>query len=235
MRNIKPITFCLLSTALSVFCFYEIVLALLSGNASHLHITQNIFLNFIIDTVNTFNNNLQLGYLIGIGLLALLFELLFSDSMHEFFSRLPLGSIKKYDYIDHAWNASKYHGFKYQCKHFLAVLAPALIIGFYVIIHLIFKSSYPDNLDLCVNRILPVAIVLTLIASIALVISVIKCGGLWGALVRLPLLFTSNICLCSVIGLLIVSLGVTLAFLLGFLIFSIVVIPITFRIMLRLL
>ena len=235
MRNIKPITFCLLSTALSVFCFYEIVLALLSGNASHLHITQNIFLNFIIDTVNTFNNNLQLGYLIGIGLLALLFELLFSDSMHEFFSRLPLGSIKKYDYMDRAFHAEKYHGFKYHCKHILAVLAPALIIGFYVVVHLIFYSSFSDNLDLCVKWILPVAIVLTLIASIALVISVIKCGGLWGALVRLPLLFTSNICLCSVIGLLIVSLGVTLAFLLGFLIFSIVVIPITFRIMLRLL
>lgn len=56
------------------------------------------------------------------------------------------------------------------------------------------------------------------IASVVLIASVIKYGGLWGALIRVPLLFTSNICLCTLIGALIVSLGFAIVMLLSFLI-----------------
>ena len=227
-RNIKPFTFCLLSTALSSICLYGIKMAMFSENSSHLNITKYTFLNNIISTINTFNNNLRLGYLIGIGLLALIFELAFSDSMYEFFSRIPLGSIKKYDYFDRSR-----HGFKYLVKHSIAVLAPALIIGFYVVIHLVFYSEYPDNLDICIERILPVAILLTLIISLALTISVIKYGGLWGVLVRLPLLFTSNICLCTVIGFLAISFGIFIVSILGFIIFIVFILPLTINIMIR--
>lgn len=90
---------------------------------------------------------------------------------------------------------------------------------------------YPDNLDICIRWILPVTIILTLIVSIALVASVIKYGGLWGALVRLPLLFTSNVCLCTLIGVLIVSFGFMIAFLLSFIIGIIVLTPIVFRLL----
>ena len=226
-RTIKSVIFCLLSAALSGFCIYELIKVIFSGKTSHLNITQNALLNVIIDKVNAFNDHMQVGYLIGIGLLALLFELAFSDSLHEFFSYLPLGSIKKYDYFD----TSK-HGFKYLFKHSAAVIAPALIIGFYVLIYIAFSDWYPDNLDVCVRWILPITIILTLIASVALIASVIKYGGLWGALIRLPLLFTSNICLCTLIGALIVSFGFVIVSLLAFfigIIGIIVLLPIILR------
>ena len=225
-RSIKPVFFCLLSVALSAFCIYEIIKTIILENSSHLNITHISFLNGIIDTVYAFNERFQGGYLLGIGLLALLFELAFSDSMYEFFSRLPLGSIKKYDYFDNSR-----HGFKYLFKHSFAVIAPALIIGSYVLIHLAFSYLLPEYLSDYVKWILPVTIILTLIASVVLIASVIKYGGLWGALIRLPLLFTSNICLCAIIGVAIVTLGVALAFLLTFIIVIIVIFPIVLRLM----
>ena len=225
-RSIKPVIFCLLSVALSAFCIYEIIKTIILENSSHLNITHNSFLNGIIDTVYAFNERFQGGYLLGIGLLALLFELAFSNSMHEFFSRLPLGSIKKYDYFDNSR-----HGFKYLFKHSFAVIAPALIIGSYVLIHLAFSYLLPEYLSDFVKWILPVTIILTLIASVVLIASVIKYGGLWGALIRLPLLFTSNICLCAIIGVVIVTLGVAFAFLLTFIIVIIVIFPIVLRLM----
>lgn len=225
-RSIKPVIFCLLSVAISAFCIYEIIKTIILENSSHLNITNYSFLNGIIDTVYAFNERFQGGYLLGIGLLALLFELAFSDSLHEFFSRLPLGSIKKYDYFDNSR-----HGFKYLFKHSFAVIAPALIIGSYVLIHLAFSYLLPEYLSDFVKWILPVTIILTLIASVVLITSVIKYGGLWGALIRLPLLFTSNICLCAIIGVAIVTLGIALAFLLTFIIVIIVIFPIVLRLM----
>lgn len=228
-RSIKPVFFCLLSVALSAFCIHEIIKTILSEKTSHLNFTQNAFLNVIIDNVHSFNERLQVGYLIGIGLLALLFELAFSDSMHEFFSRLPLGAIKKYNYFDN----SK-HGFKYLFKHSVAAISPALIIGFYVLLYIAFCDWYPDNLDICVRWILPITIILTLIASVVLIASVIKYGGLWGALIRLPLLFTSNICLCSIIGALIFSFGFVITALIALIIGmsgALIILPIILRFM----
>lgn len=225
-RNVLPVIFCLVSITISAYCAYELYLTLYYENPSNLHITNSLILNLLIDYVATFNEMLQVERLIGLGLLAFICELLFSNTLHIFFSRLPLGSIKKYDYFD-----TSRRGIKYMCKHSVAAISPALIIGFYVVIHIIFYSMYPDNLDVCVRWILPVVIILTLIASIALIASVIKYGGLWGALVKLPLLFTSNICLCTLIGVLIVSFGFMIAFLLLFIIGVIVLFPIVFRLL----
>lgn len=225
-RNVLPVIFCLVSITISAYCAYELYLTLYYENPSNLHITNNLILNLMIDYIATFNERLQAERLIGLGLLALICELLFSNTLHIFFSRLPLGSIKKYDYFD-----TSRHGLKYLFKHSVTAIAPALIIGFYVVIYIVFYSMYPDNLDICIRWILPVTIILTLIVSIALVASVIKYGGLWGALVRLPLLFTSNVCLCTLIGVLIVSFGFMIAFLLSFIIGIIVLTPIVFRLL----
>ena len=225
-RNVLPVIFCLVSITISAYCAYELYLTLYYENPSNLHITNNLILNLMIDYIATFNERLQAERLIGLGLLALICELLFSNTLHIFFSRLPLGSIKKYDYFD-----TSRHGLKYLFKHSVTAIAPALIIGFYVVVYIVFYSMYPDNLDICIRWILPVTIILTLIVSIALVASVIKYGGLWGALVRLPLLFTSNVCLCTLIGVLIVSFGFMIAFLLSFIIGIIVLTPIVFRLL----
>lgn len=219
----------MLSVTLSAFCIYEIIMTIIHETPSHLNYTSNTFLNIIIDTVSAFNERIHIGYLIGIGLLALLFELAFSDSMHQFFSRLPLGSIKKYDYFDNSR-----HGFKYLFKHSVAVISPALIIGFYIVIYIAFSDWYPDNLADFVHWVLPITIILTLIASVVLIASVIKYGGLWGALIRVPLLFTSNICLCTLIGALIVSLGFVITALIALIIGmggALIILPIILRFM----
>ena len=226
-RNIKPFIFCLLSTALSVFCLYGFRSALLSDATSHLNISRYTFLNNIIDAVINFDNTVKLGYLLFVGFLALIFELSFSNSMYEFFSRIPLGSIKKYDYFD-----SSRQGFKYKIKHSFAVLSPAVITGFYVLIHLVICSEFPEYLNICVERIFPISVILVLIASLALTVSVIKYGGLWGMLVRLPLLFTSNLCLCTGMGFLIITFGVFIVTLFGF-IFIILLLPLIIKIMIR--
>ncbi len=229
--NIKPVIFCLLSTAVSAYCLYELILAILSGESEHLHITGIAPMNALIDTVSAFNERLQATHLIGIGLLALLFELLFSDSLHEFFSRLPLGSRKKYDYFAVYEQKQKSSWLARTFKHSVWAIAPALIIGFYIVVYLAFYSFFSDELDLCVKWGVPVTALLTLAALIAIGYSVFKFGGLWGTLIRLPLILTSNLCLCTLIGVLIITFGFVIAFLLSFVLGIIVLVPITFKIM----
>ena len=225
-RNVLPVIFCLVSITISAYCAYELYLTLYYENPSNLHITNSLILNLLIDYVATFNEMLQVERLIGLGLLALICELLFSNTLHIFFSRLPLGSIKKYDFFD-----TSRRGIKYMCKHSVAAISPALIIGFYVVIHVIFYSMYPDNLNICTKWILPVTIVLTLAAIVAIIVSVVKYGGLWGALVKLPLLFTSNICLCTLIGVLIVSFGFLIVFVIIIILNVYFVLPIALKMM----
>ena len=228
--NIKPVIFCLLSTIVSVYCIYQLILAIFTGESEHLHITGNAIMNALIDTVSTFNERLQAKYLIGVGLLALLFELLFSDSLHEFFSRLPLGSRKKYDYFEACDLQHKKGKLMRLFKHSVWAIAPALIIGFYIVIYLAFYSFFPDKLDLCVKWGLPIITILTLAALGAIGYSVFKFGGLWGTLIRLPLILTSNLCLCTLIGVIIISFGFIIAFLLAFVLSIIVLVPATLKI-----
>ena len=101
-------------------------------------------------------------------------------------------------------------------------------------IYIVFSDWYPDNLADFVHWVLPITIILTLIASVVLIASVIKYGGLWGALIRVPLLFTSNICLCTLIGALIVSLGFVITALIALIIGmsgALIILPIILRFM----
>ena len=224
-RSIKAIVFCLLSMVVSAFCIYELILASMDKESSQIHITWVPFLNRMIGTVNTFNGRIDIALLLGLGIIALIFELAFSDSFHEFFSRLPLGSIKKYDYFE-----EKPFKIKKIFKRSVIALSPALIIAAYIAVHIGFLMFFPDNTDICTKFILPVTFLLIVAVFIAFTVSIIKYGGLWGALVRLPLLFTSNVCLCVMIGATIIALGIIAISLTG-IILMIKLMPTIFRLL----
>ena len=65
----------------------------------------------------------------------------------------------------------------------------------------------PDQIGICVKWFLPIAALLAIIAAIIIAVFVIRDGGLWGALIRLPLIYSSNLCLCTITGALIFGLA----------------------------
>lgn len=200
-KKFWAIVFCLLSLAISGFCVYKIIESRDFEPSLKLHITDNAVINGIIETVIKFDENLQGLLVVGTGLTALLFYVFFSDTMHEFFSTIPLGSIRKFDYFGKSgkWKA-------------VTSLSPSLIIGLYTAIHLVFYKLLPAKLDFCIKWILPIAVILTIIVSVALVISVIIDGGLWGIIVRVPLLFTINLCFSAIFGPIIALSGTAIIF-----------------------
>ena len=227
LKSIKAIFFCLLSMALSFFCIGGVLVSKNFKNVQ-LEATDNPLLDGIIDRVVAYNTMLPMRLLIAIGLLALLFELLFSKSMNEFFSKLPLGGYDKFDGIYGG-------GFKGIMKHSISVLSPALICSVFMMILMLFGYIFPNQKieTFCYKWILPVTLLLMIIALIAVLVSVIKYGGLWGVLVRLPLLISANVCFCCIGGLIIIitvtsliTISVGLCFIALMALLAIILIPI---------
>lgn len=118
-----------------------------------------------------------------------MFYVLFADTMHEFFSQLPLGSIRKFDCFK-----------KPKKGRVITLLLPSILIGLYTGIHSTLYHFFPEKLDFCVKWILPATIILVSITFLALIISVMLDGGLWGIIVRTPLIFTTNLCFSLLMG-----------------------------------
>lgn len=199
-KNFLSFVYCLLSLAIFGFSVYKIIESKNFEPSLKLHITESVIINNIIETVIKFDEYLDGVPVLGIGTVALLFMIFFSDSMHEFFSKLPLGSIRKYDYF------SK----KKRWKN-LTSLLPSLIIGLYTTIHFCLYKMFPEKLDFCVKWILPATVILTSIVSVMLVVFIIRDGGLWGLIVRVPLLFTINLCFSAIIVPILLFSGILIA------------------------
>ncbi len=200
MKKSQAIIHCLLSLVLSGFCIYKTITAKDVVPSIKLHVTDNEVISGIIDMAIKFSDNvvdtsmifgtyLQSFLILGMGIVALLFYVLFADTMHEFFSQIPLGSIRKFDCFK-----------KPKKGRAITLLLPSILIGIYTGIHSILYRYFPEKLDFCVKWILPIAIILVSIAFLALVISVMLDGGLWGIIVRTPLIFTTNLCFSLIIG-----------------------------------
>ena len=118
--------------------------------------------------------------------------------LHEFFSNLPLGSIRKVDY-----STSKKVGFT-----LFSSLSPAWVTGLYTAIHILLhylaskNHIETDTLNAFVKWGLPSTVLLVSIILIALIIDIFINGGVWGLLIRTPLLLTENFCLSIILGLL---------------------------------
>lgn len=203
MKNVRAVIYCLLSLVLSVFCIQRIIYARNFEPSLKLHVTDNEVISNIINMAIKFSDHvfdkmdfIQYGDLyswlfVGIGTTALLFFVFFSDSMHEFFSKLPLGSIRKIDYFKKS---------KSKIGKVALLLSPSFIIGLYTWIHSMLYHLLPEKLDFCVKWILPATIILVSIAFLALIISVLLDGGLWGIIVRAPLVFITNLCFSLIMG-----------------------------------
>ena len=195
-RTIKAIFFCLLSIALSFFCLGGVAVSFHFVEVQ-LDATSSPFLNGIIDRVCAYNLMLSPGQILIIGTVAWIFEIFFSKSMNDFFCDLPLGGFSEFDGIFA-------EGFKGLAKYFVSVISPALICSVYIMFTIIFDDIFPNPqmLNNCRKWLFPVALILVIIAILALLVSVIRYGGLWGVLVRFPLLLSINVCFCCIGGVL---------------------------------
>lgn len=200
MKKFQAVIYCLLSLALSGFCIYKIIYSRNLEPSIKLHVTDNKVISFIIDmaikfldnvvdTTTKFGEHFQGFIILGMGIFSLLFYTLFADTMHGFFSQLPLGSIRKFDCFK-----------KPQKGKVITPLLPSILIGLYTGIHSTLYHFFPEKLDFCVKWILPVTIILVSITFLALIISVILDGGLWGIIIRIPLIFTTNLCFSLLMG-----------------------------------
>lgn len=199
--NTRAVVYCILSLAVSALCIYQLIDSRGIEPSMQLHITDNAVINNIIETAvkfaeySPFPENLLFGeYLhsfmfLGVGITSLLFFLLFSDCMNAFFSQLPLGSIRKFDFFE-----------KHKKGRTILLLSPSLIIGLYTSIHSILYHFSPEKIDFLIKWILPAAIILVSIACLTLIISIMLDGGLWGIITRVPLMFTTNLYFSILMG-----------------------------------
>lgn len=200
MKKIQAIVYSILSLALSGFCIYKIIDSKDAIPSMNFHVTDNKIINCIIDMAikfadNFIDNSMTLNayvksfLFLGIGISALLFYVLFADTMHEFFSQIPLGSIRKFDCLQ-----------KSKKGRVIKLLLPSVFIGIYTGIHSILYRFLPEKLDFCIKWIFPATIILVSIAFLALIITVMLEGGLWGIIVRTPLIFITNLCFSLIMG-----------------------------------
>lgn len=199
MKTFRAVIYSILSLALSVFCFYKIYASRNLVPAIRIDITDNAIITHIINSAMKLANGEHSVIVAIIGIAAMILYTVTSFPLYEFFSEIPLGSIKKIDY-----SKSPKAGFI-----LFSSLSPALIIGLFTAIHLLlqhFISEEHIKADVLVAFVklgLPSTILLTLITFIILTIKIFLDGGLWGLLIRLPLLLTENICLSIIMGVLI--------------------------------
>lgn len=192
--NSRAVIYCILSLAVSALCVYQLIDSRDIEPSIQLHITDNAVINNIIEAAikfaeyspfpegTPFAEYLHSFIFIGIGITSLLFFLLFSNCLNAFFSKLPLGSIRKFDFFE-----------KPKKGRVITLLLPSVLIGLYTGIHSTLYHFFPEKLNFCVKWILPATIILVSIAFLALAISVMLDGGLWGVIVRTPLIFTTNL------------------------------------------
>ncbi len=136
-------------------------------------------------------------------LVAILVDLLFSAPLEYLCEELPLGKIKDYP-------LGNTH-----LSRILRQIIPAIFVGIYITIHYLLVGLAPSKLQLCVNIILPIAILLVGSIFIAIAVVTFINGGLWGFIVRVPLIVVENFCL-SIFFAKVGILGILISFVLSF-------------------
>lgn len=116
-------------------------------------------------------------------LVAILFDLLFSTPLEYLCEELPLGKIKDFQL-----------GYSHLSR-ILRQILPAVFVGLYIAIHYLLVGLAPSKVQFCVNIILPIAILLAGSVFIALAVVTFINGGIWGFIVKVPLIVVENFCL----------------------------------------
>lgn len=162
--------------------------------------TSSDLLNSIIKSVFIFLENTNILKIVGIGVIAVLFDIYLSKIMNEFFQKLPLGCIS--DDIDD----------KSKLKKLVLNISPSLFISLYGMIYWGVSDYSPSSIDFCNKWILPVTLICSIISAIILMCSIVKYGGVWGFIVRVPLLISANLYLAIIgVGFIVVFLAVIIA------------------------
>ena len=201
MKIFRGIFLSILSLALTSFCVYYYLIDIKDrAPLPKIHITDNVIIKSIIDTAIKIIDNPASPLVLVIGLIAILFYIFFSNYLHEFFSTLPLGSIRKY--------ASPV---RIKFGTVILCIVPSLIVGLYTAVHSFSSKYLPDRQAFCVKWLLPSAILLILIVFLILFINIILDGGIWGLIIRAPLLVIANFCFSIISGLFIMFSALAIA------------------------
>lgn len=198
MNSFRAVIYSIISLSLSGFCAYQIYSSRNIVPTTKIQITDNEIISRIIDTALKFVDGNRMAIAIILGIASMIFYTVTAFPLHEFFSNLPLGSIRKVDY-----STSKKVGFT-----LLSSLSPAWVTGLYTAIHILLhylaskNHIETDTLNAFVKWGLPSTVLLVSIILIALIIDIFINGGVWGLLIRTPLLLTENFCLSIILGLL---------------------------------
>jgi len=195
MKNFFAFICSIIALGLSICCFLLFLSTQNMETTINTNFTSSEFLNNIAKSVFIFLENTNILKVVGIGLLTVLFDIHFSETMNEFYQKLPLGCIS--DDIDD----------KGKFKKFILNTSPSLFISLYGLIYWGVSDYSPSSIDFCNKWILPVALICSIISAIILVCSIIKYGGLWGFIVRVPLLIAGNLYLISVTTLLLLLIA----------------------------
>lgn len=198
MKTFRAVIYSILSLALSGYCFYRIYNSRNVVPTVDVDITDNALITKTIDLAIKFADGDQSVMVFVIGIAAMILYTVTTNSLREFFSKLPFGSIKKIECELPKAN-----------RVLFSSVAPALIIGIFTATYLLVqyyiseKNIETDIMNDFVKWGLPLTILLTVITFVVLIIKIIVDGGLWGVLIRFPLLLAENICLSIILGVLI--------------------------------
>lgn len=189
MKTFRAVIYSILSLALSAFCIFKIIESKDSIPSIKIRITDNQIINGIIDTTVKFADTCDTLHILGIGLISMIFYIVFTNPLHEFFSKLPLGSIRKYDYFKKP---------KSVVSTFSSVF-PSLIIGLFITIHYYLNEFKPEKIDFFIKWFLPTTVLLVTLFFAISVVNIFLDGGLWGMIIRFPLLLAENLCLVFIV------------------------------------
>ena len=95
MKTFRAVIYSILSLALSGFCFYKIYTSRNVVSSIKIDITDNMIITRIIDSALKFADGKQAVVVMILGIAAMILYTITAFPLHEFFSNLPLGSIKK--------------------------------------------------------------------------------------------------------------------------------------------
>ena len=221
MKTFRGVLYSILSLALSGFFFYKIYSVRDVAPRLKIRITDNEAINAVIDTMMKFANLRGGIMMIILGILAMIFYTVFSYPLHVFFYDLPLSSKKVPDFFEEKLKP---------WSRMLSALYPALFVGLYMSVHLLLQyllyedSIYPQTLESFKRFWLPITVILVSVSLVKIAIKTVINGGVWGLIIRFPLVIVGNFTLSIVASVLAILSGVLIFKLLMAVIFVIAII-----------
>ena len=190
LKTTGAVICCLLCVAVIVlFAYFAVNKTELSADVELYHADNAILNGFIYYLANGLNAN---PFLVITGLIALLFEILFSKPLTFLFRQLPLGRILESE----------------KPMTMKARLIPALLIGVAAAVDISYAEVSPDSFAETAEVLNWIFLAVIGLAFVAQLVILLSQGGIWRALVSGGLLFAADVGIGALFGVLATLLAV---------------------------